>query len=91
MDAEGHDIRGLAEFIIAKHRSGATDTVPLRFVSQFARFENEGDQDLTSGVKTYDSKMNADTNAPVAPSGPPTPPPPNEDFLPSPGEVPTPF
>ena len=39
-DAAGNDIRGLAEFIIAKHRSGATKDVNLRFVQQFAKFEN---------------------------------------------------
>ena len=39
-DAQGNDIRGLAELIIAKHRSGAVGDVKLRFVSKFARFEN---------------------------------------------------
>ena len=39
-DAAGNDIRGLAEIIIAKHRSGAVGTVKLRFTSRFARFEN---------------------------------------------------
>lgn len=39
-DAQGRDIRGLAELIIAKHRSGAVGDVNLRFVKSFARFEN---------------------------------------------------
>ena len=39
-DKEGNDIRDLAEFIIAKHRSGAVGDVKMRFVSRFARFEN---------------------------------------------------
>lgn len=39
-DAQGNDIRGLAELIVAKHRSGAVGDVKLRFVSRFARFEN---------------------------------------------------
>ena len=39
-DAQGNDIRGLAELIVAKHRSGAVGDVKLRFVSKFARFEN---------------------------------------------------
>lgn len=43
VDAEGNDIRGKAEFIIAKHRSGKTDDVVLRFRSQFTRFENYDD------------------------------------------------
>lgn len=40
VDASGNDIRGLAEFIVAKHRSGSTDDVKMRFRSKFARFEN---------------------------------------------------
>lgn len=39
-DAAGNDIRGLAEFIVAKHRSGRVDDVKLRFKHKFARFEN---------------------------------------------------
>lgn len=39
-DAQGNSIKGLAELIIAKHRSGAVGDVKLRFVSRFARFEN---------------------------------------------------
>ncbi|MDE5663085.1 MAG: replicative DNA helicase [Muribaculaceae bacterium] len=39
-DAQGNDIRGLAELIVAKHRSGAVGDVKLRFVNRFARFEN---------------------------------------------------
>ena len=39
-DAEGRDIRGLAEFQIAKHRNGPVGDVKLRFRNKFARFEN---------------------------------------------------
>ncbi|MDE6548436.1 MAG: replicative DNA helicase [Muribaculaceae bacterium] len=39
-DAQNHDIRGLAELIVAKHRSGAVGDVKLRFVSKYAKFEN---------------------------------------------------
>ncbi len=39
-DAEGRDIRGLALFIVAKHRSGSVDDVKMRFRHHFARFEN---------------------------------------------------
>ncbi|WP_370648625.1 replicative DNA helicase, partial [uncultured Muribaculum sp.] len=39
-DAQGNDIRGLAEFIVAKHRSGSVDDVKMRFRARFARFEN---------------------------------------------------
>lgn len=34
-------MRGLAEIIIAKHRSGATDDVYLRFRNKYAKFQNE--------------------------------------------------
>lgn len=66
-DANGNDIRGLAELIVAKHRSGAVGDVKLRFVSKFARFENwdEGYNIIkeTLGAPkqtthTLDSKMN---------------------------------
>ena len=39
-DEHNNDIRGLAELIVAKHRSGAVGDVKLRFVSKYARFEN---------------------------------------------------
>lgn len=68
-DKEGNDIRGLAELIVAKHRSGAVGDVPLRFVSQYARFENwdEGFQKMQEafqGVETgrRQSRMNNDTD-----------------------------
>jgi len=39
-DPSGKDIRGLAEFIIAKHRSGSVKDINMRFRAKFARFEN---------------------------------------------------
>ena len=93
-DAEGNNIRGLAEFIVAKHRSGATDTINLHFVSKYARFENQDEQDLVGGESTYESKMNAGGPAPGGAS--PindgfSPPPPNVDFLQGPEDPNTPF
>ena len=70
---------GMADLIIAKHRSGATDEVRLRFVKEFARFENpviEGLGDFVSGGMApngafdqggniiIDSKINDDSFAP---------------------------
>ena len=98
-DAEGNDIRGLAEFIIAKHRSGATDDVKLRFVSHFARFEN-WDDSLVTTHNTIESKMNSEAPDNAAPQpdtippfigGIPDAPAPNVDFLQDPGELQTPF
>ncbi len=98
-DAEGHNIKGVAEFIVAKHRSGATDTIKLHFVSKYARFENEGEQDLTSSVNTYESKMNAgggaDGPAPAPTAGigdyPGGPMSPNEAWMPDAEDKGTPF
>ncbi|MBD5289604.1 MAG: replicative DNA helicase [Bacteroides sp.] len=40
VDAEGKNIRGVGEIIIAKHRNGAVGDVQMRFVSKYARFED---------------------------------------------------
>lgn len=65
-DSEGHDIRGLAEFIIAKHRSGAIGTIKLRFQAGFARFENWNDNDLSQAPDAvYQSKLSGDAVEPV--------------------------
>ena len=74
-DAKG-STAGMADLIIAKHRSGATDEVRLRFVKEFARFENpviEGLENINvgggmqpnsgfdqGGSMIIDSKMNDD-------------------------------
>ncbi len=39
-DEKGRNLRGMAEFIIAKHRNGAVDTVLLRFRNEYARFQD---------------------------------------------------
>ena len=39
-DENGNNIRGKAEFIVAKHRSGSVDTVDMLFRKEFVRFEN---------------------------------------------------
>ena len=59
--------KDLAEIIIAKHRNGALDTVNLRFVKQYARFENMGQIDFndlpdmfgdTGNIITRPSRLN---------------------------------
>ncbi len=95
VDAEGNSIKGVAEFIVAKHRSGATDTINLHFVSKYARFENQGEQDLLGSETTYESKMNAAPAAaspvasPVGDGFSPTAP--NMDFYQDPEEKNVPF
>ena len=93
-DSEGNDIRGLAEFILAKHRSGSVGDVKMRFVGSYARFDNWDDNyNSIREMTQYESKMNDDdelANEAVAPV-PQNLPPRNEDFLLSKGEEPVPF
>lgn len=42
-DEQGMSLKGIAEFIVAKHRHGALETVKLKFTDQFARFGNLDD------------------------------------------------
>ena len=42
-DEKGNDMRGKAEFIIAKHRNGSIGDVKLDFRSEFARFSDPDD------------------------------------------------
>ena len=55
-DEKGHDLHGMAEIIIAKHRNGATDTVKLRFRKEQARFLDYDDEAGTM----IESSMNDD-------------------------------
>lgn len=62
-DEKGHDMRGMAEFIIAKHRNGSVGEIILQFRSEFARFQDPDDriplpgETITSGMGggTYSS------------------------------------
>lgn len=42
-DENGQNLKGIAEFIVAKHRNGALDTVRLKFTDTFAKFSNLDD------------------------------------------------
>jgi len=64
-DEEGNPTKGVTELIVAKHRNGALDTVKLRFIAQFTKFEdfNSLDQSLDGltplgEIITRESKMN---------------------------------
>jgi replicative DNA helicase len=39
-DDHGNSNHGIGEIIVAKHRNGALDKVRLRFIGEYARFEN---------------------------------------------------
>ena len=89
VDAEGRDIRGKAEFIIAKHRSGSTADVDMRFRSKFARFENWTENDFATtesvvGSRLNDAAQGMSFSGSEKPSAAP-------DIFPDAGERPVPF
>lgn len=100
-DSEGRDIRGLAEFIVAKHRSGSVDDVKMRFIGSYARFDNWDDNyNSIRSAEPYESKMNDESGAQASGVNiadsmnvplPDNLPPRNEEFLLSKGEEPAPF
>ena len=67
-DPSGTDIRGLAEFIVAKHRSGAVKDVNMRFRANFARFENWIEEGADSFVEQRVSKLNPVDGQAVTPN-----------------------
>ena len=106
-DAQGNDIRGKAELIVAKHRSGAVGDVDLRFVHKFARFENWDEgyrvvQETLAQQQPIGSKMNEQIRLEQQGGGSPfedtnfkfqpsAPAGPAPDFAPGPDESPLPF
>jgi replicative DNA helicase len=56
---DGRPSQGVAQIIIAKNRHGATDTVDLRFVNEFARFTDLTDFDYTGTFDIDDSPGSA--------------------------------
>lgn len=59
-DEDGSSNQGVGEVIIAKHRNGALERVRLRFVGQYARFENFEDTfDSGGGGDFTPSSLNA--------------------------------
>jgi replicative DNA helicase len=63
---DGSSNQGIGEVIIAKHRNGALDSVRMRFVGQFARFENMEEAYNTTGgdfnPNSLSSGMSASTD-----------------------------
>ncbi len=74
-DEEGTSLKGTAEIIVAKHRNGALETVKLKWIDTFAKFDNMDDSDfdffggagddaapkkIQTGVITRSSRMNDD-------------------------------
>lgn len=75
------DLRGKAYIIIAKHRNGAVGDVLLNFKGEYARFQNQEDEEVTSAIGGQTSMESA-------------PFPPSDDSMLSPdsfyGEIPPP-
>lgn len=57
-DEEGRSMKGMAEFIIAKHRNGRVDTVLLRFIDTIIKFASSQGMHFAHNGTTFDSKMN---------------------------------
>lgn len=52
-DEDGNSNAGIGEIIIAKHRNGALESVRLRFIKEYARFDNvDGFQDEPASFET---------------------------------------
>ena len=66
IDEDGNNIRGKAEFIIAKHRSGSVGTVDMLFRKEYVRFENwdAADANDPSGFVMRGASDNAATAVP---------------------------
>ncbi|MDE6468438.1 MAG: hypothetical protein K2L28_06010, partial [Muribaculaceae bacterium] len=65
-DENSEDIRGLAEFIIAKHRSGGVGTVKMRFRNELVRFENwDVDATASTGYVLRGASDNDSTASPA--------------------------
>ena len=60
---DGKDMRGMAEYIIAKHRNGPTGTIYLQFQSDIIKFRPEHQSMSDMGyLKTVESKLNTTVN-----------------------------
>ena len=80
--ADGSDLRGMAEIIIAKHRNGAVGDVRLRFIGQYTRFQNpEDDMVIPPPTEGGGYMVGSGMNTPIGSSSTP-PPPSSADFVP---------
>lgn len=61
-DAEGNNIAGQAYIIIAKHRNGALADVPLRFISNLAKFTDLEGADFDQGFSQLPPSGDFDEN-----------------------------
>lgn len=50
-DENGESLVGIAEVIVAKHRSGGTGTARLKFIGQYTKFENQNEYYQNDPIK----------------------------------------
>lgn len=68
-DDNGNSNHGIGEIIVAKHRNGALDKVRLRFIGEYARFENLdnfSDDPLPSENSGFNSNNQFEQNQPAS-------------------------
>jgi replicative DNA helicase len=68
-DDNGNSNHGIGEIIVAKHRNGALDKVRLRFIGEYARFENLdnfSDDPLPSENSGFKSNTQFEQNQPAS-------------------------
>jgi replicative DNA helicase len=64
-DEDGNSNQGIGEIIVAKHRNGALDRVRLRFIGEYARFDNIEGYTEDVNVPTHNSlTANSEFDAP---------------------------
>ena len=80
-DEHGHDLRGMAQIIIAKHRKGATGDVLLTFKGAYTRFQNPEDDRFAPaadmGGEIIGSRLNGGDDVPPPYMDDPLMPPPD--------------
>jgi replicative DNA helicase len=57
-DEEGNSLKGIGEFIIAKHRNGSLETVKMRYINNFTKFTDLGSH--TDDFNVTDTGSNTD-------------------------------
>ncbi|MFT5580864.1 MAG: replicative DNA helicase [Lentimonas sp.] len=67
-DSDGNPTKGIGEIIIAKHRNGGLDSIKLKFVGQYARFENLESSGFDLPDVNMPSSMNANHSFDEAPA-----------------------
>jgi len=67
-DEEGQSLKGVSEIIIAKNRHGALKTVKLKFVDQFAKFQDLDDENFSDLADDFMPSGNPSQNIITRPS-----------------------